>query len=208
MFQDFFSFRTLISYLWLPGDLPTGKWMADAVCIRFSRIPDEIPKLGSKGHHRRTPLYGTGGNKANWCRRSGNVVRSWHKSSLFSVPHNGGFYCRSLVRITLLYWLVFLWNIQAIAVYTFCVLVLRWNIPRYISMLVILMIWVVTALIIVIPYIVHMKEGIYGNVGYCKSRNFRLQSTHLLTFSFKGAGSGRSSRPCNWPLNIYGYGGL
>lgn len=41
-------------------------------------------------------------------------------------------------------------------------------------MLVILMIWVAIALIIVIPYIVHMKEGIYGDVGYCKSCNFRL----------------------------------
>ena len=64
--------------------------------------------------------------------------------------------------------------IQAIAVYTFCVLVLRWNIPRYISMLVLLMIWAVIALVIVISYIVHMKEGIYGSVGYCKSCNFRL----------------------------------
>ena len=75
-------------------------------------------------------------------------------------------------------------------------------------MLVILLIWVVIALNIVIPYIVHMKEGIYGNVGYCKFCNFRLQSIHLLTLSFKGAGSGRSSGGCNWPLNIYGFGGL
>jgi hypothetical protein len=47
------------------------KWMADAVCIEFSRIRDEIPtyiqKPGSKGHHGRTPLYDAGGNKANWC---------------------------------------------------------------------------------------------------------------------------------------------
>ncbi|KIM46622.1 hypothetical protein M413DRAFT_23015 [Hebeloma cylindrosporum] len=56
----------------------------------------------------------------------------------------------------------------AIAVYTFCVLVFRWNIPRYISKLVILMIWVAIALIVAIPYIVHMKERerIYGDVGY------------------------------------------
>ena len=152
------------------------KWMAEGVCKNFeTKFLLNIQKLGSKGHHGRTPLYGPGGNKANWWRRSGTVVSSsWHNSSLFCVPHSGCFYYRSLVRITSFYWSFFLWNIQAIAVYTFCVLVFRWNIPRYISKLVLLMIWVALALIIVIPYVVHMKEGIYGNVGHCKSCNFRL----------------------------------
>ena len=63
-------------------------------------------------------------------------------------------------------------NEQAIAVYTFWVLVLRRSVPRYVSKLAVLMIWILIALVIVIPYIVHMKEGIYGNVGYCKPCNF------------------------------------
>jgi len=54
----------------------------------------------------------------------------------------------------------------AIAVYTFCVLVLRWSIPRYISKLVVLIIWIFITLIVVIPYFTHMKERFYGNVGY------------------------------------------
>jgi len=54
----------------------------------------------------------------------------------------------------------------AIAVYTFCVLVLRWSVSRYISKLVVLIIWIVMSLVIVIPYICYMKEGIYGDVGY------------------------------------------
>ena len=57
---------------------------------------------------------------------------------------------------------------QAIAVYTFCVLVLRWNIPRYISKFAVLMIWIFIALVIGIPHIVHKNQRIYGNVGYCK----------------------------------------
>jgi len=55
---------------------------------------------------------------------------------------------------------------SAIAVYTFCVLVLRWTIPRYTSKLVVVMIWIFTALIIVIPYIPYRKERIYGNAGF------------------------------------------
>jgi len=54
----------------------------------------------------------------------------------------------------------------AIAVYTFCVLVLRWSIPRYISKLVVLIIWIFITLIVVIPYVPHMKEQFYGNAGY------------------------------------------
>jgi len=84
--------------------------------------------------------------------------------------HSWGFYCRSLVCASSLPILVFLIrNGQAISVYTFCVLVFRWSIPRYISKLVVLMIWVFITLIIVIPYSIHMKEGYYGNVKYCKS---------------------------------------
>jgi len=48
------------------------------------------------------------------------------------------------------------------------VLVLRWTIPRYISKLVVLIIWIFIALVIVIPYIPVKKEKIYGNVGYCE----------------------------------------
>ena len=40
---------------------------------------------------------------------------------------------------------------QAIAVQTFCVLVLRWRAPNYISKLVVLMIWIFTTLVIGIP---------------------------------------------------------
>jgi vacuolar-type H+-ATPase subunit I/STV1 len=58
---------------------------------------------------------------------------------------------------------------QAIAVYTFCVLVLRWSIPRYISKVVVLMVWIFITLVVIVPYVVHMKERFYGNVGYCKS---------------------------------------
>jgi len=54
----------------------------------------------------------------------------------------------------------------AIAVYTFCVLVLRWNVTRYISKLVVVVIWIFIALVIVIPYIPYRKKKIYGNVGY------------------------------------------
>ena len=66
-------------------------------------------------------------------------------------------------------WLVFLIGAeQAIAVYTLCVLVLRWSIPRYISKLVVLMIWIFIALAIGILLIVHKDQRLYGNVGYCK----------------------------------------
>ncbi|KIM45490.1 hypothetical protein M413DRAFT_24685 [Hebeloma cylindrosporum] len=54
----------------------------------------------------------------------------------------------------------------AIAVHTFCVLVLRWSAPNYISKLVVLMIWIFTALVIGIPNIIHMKVQYYGNTGY------------------------------------------
>jgi len=54
----------------------------------------------------------------------------------------------------------------AISVYTFCVLVLRWSIPRYISKLVVLLIWIFIALAIGILHIVYKDQRFYGNVGY------------------------------------------
>jgi beta-lactamase regulating signal transducer with metallopeptidase domain len=100
-------------------------------------------------------------------------------------------------------------NEQAIAVYTFCVLVLRWSIRKYISKLAVLTIWIVITLAVVIPYIVHKNERIYGNVGYCKS--FIAGCSPLFTrlvSSLKGAGYDWSSRRCNLPPSTYGCGGL
>ena len=67
------------------------------------------------------------------------------------------------------YHLIFLiGNEQAIAVHTFCVLILRWRGPEYISKLVVLMIWCFTALVIAIPYCFHQNERYYRETGYCK----------------------------------------
>jgi hypothetical protein len=60
-------------------------------------------------------------------------------------------------------------NEQAIAVHTFCVLVLRWRAPKYISKLVVLSIWGFTALVVGVPYSFHRNEWFYGEAGYCKS---------------------------------------
>ena len=65
-------------------------------------------------------------------------------------------------------------NEQAIAVHTFCVLVLRWRGPEYISKFVVLMIWAFTALVIAIPYSFYRHERYYGEAGYCKFHNFLL----------------------------------
>ena len=69
-----------------------------------------------------------------------------------------------------IYWVCSHQNEKAIAVQTFCVLVLRWSIPNYISKLVVFVIWIFITLIIVIPFKVtaHMNERLYGSVGYCK----------------------------------------
>jgi len=64
--------------------------------------------------------------------------------------------------------LVLIRNGQAIAVHTFCVLVLRWSAPKYISILVVLIIWIFITLVIVIPYSIHRNQRFYGNVVYCK----------------------------------------
>jgi len=58
-------------------------------------------------------------------------------------------------------------NGQAIAAHTFCVLVLRWSAPKYISRLVVLIIWIFIALVIVIPYSIHRNQRFYGNAGHC-----------------------------------------
>jgi len=42
----------------------------------------------------------------------------------------------------------------AIAVYTFCVLILRWRVQSYVSKLVVLVIWIFIALLIAIPSII------------------------------------------------------
>jgi len=54
----------------------------------------------------------------------------------------------------------------AIAVHTFCVLVLRWRAPKYISKLVVAAIWAFTALVVGIPYHSHRKERYFGEAGY------------------------------------------
>jgi len=89
---------------------------------------------------------------------------------VLEVSHDQNFYCRSLVRVTITYLsLIFLiGNEQAIA-HTFCVLILHWRGPEYISKLVVLMIWGFTALVIAIPYRLHRNERYYGEAGYCKS---------------------------------------
>jgi hypothetical protein len=48
------------------------------------------------------------------------------------------------------------------------VLLLRWSVPRYISKLVVLVVWIFIAFVVGIPYVTHMKEPFYGNAGYCK----------------------------------------
>jgi len=68
----------------------------------------------------------------------------------------------------------------AISVYTFCVLVLRWSIPRYISKLVVILIWIFIILTIGILHIVHKDRRIYGYVLYgCWIIN-QLKSEQLL----------------------------
>jgi len=52
----------------------------------------------------------------------------------------------------------------AIAVHTFCVLVLRWTAPKFFSKLVVLMIWIFIALVIAIPY--SNNKLLYGDAGY------------------------------------------
>jgi len=79
------------------------------------------------------------------------------------------------------YFPLFICHEQAIAVHTFCVLVLRWRAPKFISKLVVLMIWIFAALVIGIPNIIHMNERYYGNTGYCKS--YFLIIVHFLTKS-------------------------
>ena len=84
------------------------------------------------------------------------------------MSHNRAVYFRSLVRTTFLFTARFLiGNEKAIAVHTFCVLVLRWSAPKIFSKLVILMIWIFIALVIAIPY--SHNKLLYGDVGYCKS---------------------------------------
>jgi len=84
------------------------------------------------------------------------------------MSHNRAVYFRSLVRTTFLFAARFLiGNKKAIAVHTFCVLVLRWSAPKIFSKLVILMIWIFIALVIAIPY--SQNKLLYGDVGYCKS---------------------------------------
>jgi hypothetical protein len=48
------------------------------------------------------------------------------------------------------------------------VLVFRWKPVKWVSWLAALMIWIFIALITMIFFIVHRKEGFYGNVKYCK----------------------------------------
>jgi len=73
-------------------------------------------------------------------------------------------------------------NEQAIAAHTFCVLVLRWRGPEYISKVVVLMIWGFTALVVGVPYHFHRNERYYGEAGYCKSLYFSFCS--LLSYQF------------------------
>ena len=84
------------------------------------------------------------------------------------MPHNRALYFRSLVRTTFPPTPRFLIGSEhAIAVHTFCVLVLRWSAPKIFSKLVILVIWIFIALIITIPY--SNNKLLYGDVDYCKS---------------------------------------
>jgi hypothetical protein len=76
----------------------------------------------------------------------------------------------------------------AIAVYTFCVLILRWRIQSYVSKLVVLVIWIFIALLIAISSIIHMKERIYGSVGYTcwirtEFRILQLVTGHMWTWA-------------------------
>ncbi|TFK21879.1 hypothetical protein FA15DRAFT_672092 [Coprinopsis marcescibilis] len=54
----------------------------------------------------------------------------------------------------------------AIAVQTFSVLILRWRAPRRISKLLVLGVWIFTALVVSIPYAVHRNKPYYGITGY------------------------------------------
>ena len=130
------------------------------------------------GHHGRTPLHGVGCGQASWDCWCGNDVSSFRERLgvafvlLAFSWLTRGFCYRSLVRFRNLFIILFLISRkrrgQAIAVHTFCVLVLRWSAPNYISKLVVLMVWIFTALVIGIPNIIHRKEQYYGNTGYCK----------------------------------------
>ena len=78
---------------------------------------------------------------------------------------------------------------QAIAVHTFCVLVLHWSTPNYISKLVVLIIWIFTTLVIGIPNIINMNKQYYGNMGYCKWCSFLdFFFWQITCFPLKGAG--------------------
>jgi len=99
-------------------------------------------------------------------------------------------------------------NEQAIAMHTFCVLILRWRGPEYISKVVVLMIWGFTALVIAIPYCFHRNEKYYGDAGFCKSCIFLAVAYFLTNLTFKGASSDRSSRRSGISLSPWGYGRL
>ena len=80
-------------------------------------------------------------------------------------PFNAGPWCVSRRYQFLVF---FIGNEQAIAVHAFCVLVLRWRAPKYISKLVVLIIWIFITLVIVIPYSIHRNQRFYGDAGgYC-----------------------------------------
>jgi len=76
----------------------------------------------------------------------------------------------------------------AIAVHTFCVLVLRWSTSKFISKLIVLVIWISITLITTIPFIAHVNERFYGSVGYwCWVRNVfkteQLVTTYIWQWS-------------------------
>lgn len=101
------------------------------------------------------------------CRKSLVILDILFSRFLTIEPCISGPWC--VLPFSLLFGLL-IENKQAIAVYTFCVLVLRWSAPKIISKVVVLTIWIFIALIIAIPY--HINKPFYGNAGYCKSQDF------------------------------------
>ena len=142
--------------------------MQDGVSIDSST--PKSPTQSITGNHRGFFMHGTGGYKAGWDKWCGMDVRV------------GNFFLPLLLGLHFLIdlWYIYLppvlvpeyfltYRFQAIAVYTFFVLVLRWNPPKFASKAIVIGVWVLTALIVGIPSVLLKDQHYYGESGYCKS---------------------------------------
>jgi hypothetical protein len=163
--------QTLI-FFYLPGNMPSLNWMHHGVSTDSSTSKNPTESIA--GNHRGSFMHGAGDFKAGWDKWCGMDVRV----GIFFPP----LLSRLCFLIDLWYISLVLFSryfltcqLQAIAVHTFSVLVLRWNPPKYASKAMVIGVWVLTALIIGIPNAVHRNQHYYGASGYCKS-TFRFST--------------------------------